>query len=87
MVDEISEITLNCEVLGSNLKKLRKERKLSREEFANRIGVSSRIIADYEDGFKTPRLETFYKISIVLGVTMDSILHQLQDVFYLNIHI
>lgn len=75
MVDEISEITLNCEVLGSNLKKLRKERKLSREEFANRIGVSSRIIADYEDGFKTPRLETFYKISIVLGVTMDSILH------------
>ena len=87
MVDEISEITLNCEVLGSNLKKLRKERKLSREEFANRIGVSSRIIADYEDGFKTPRLETFYKISIVLGVTMDSILHQLQDVFYLKIHI
>ena len=75
MVDEISEITLNCEVLGSNLKKLRKERKLSREEFANRIGVSSRLIADYEDGFKTPRLETFYKISIVLGVTMDSILH------------
>ncbi len=75
MVDENSEITLNCEVLGSNLKKLRKERKLSREEFANRIGVSSRIIADYEDGFKTPRLETFYKISIVLGVTMDSILH------------
>lgn len=75
MIDENSEITLNCEVLGSNLKKLRKERKLSREEFANRIGVSSRIIADYEDGFKTPRLETFYKISIVLGVTMDSILH------------
>lgn len=75
MVDENSEITLNCEVLGSNLRKLRKERKLSREEFANRIGVSSRIIADYEDGFKTPRLETFYKISIVLGVTMDSILH------------
>lgn len=75
MVDENSEITLNYEVLGSNLKKLRKERKLSREEFANRIGVSSRIIADYEDGFKTPRLETFYKISIVLGVTMDSILH------------
>lgn len=75
MVDENSEITLNCEVLGSNLKKLRKERKLSREEFANRIGVSSRIIADYEDGFKTPRLETFYKISIVLGVTMDSILN------------
>lgn len=75
MVDENSEITLNCEVLGSNLKKLRKERKLSREEFANRIGVSSRIIADYEDGFKTRRLETFYKISIVLGVTMDSILH------------
>ncbi len=74
MYDKKIDITLDCEILGSNLKKLRKERKMSREEFASRIGVSSRIIADYEDGFKTPRLETFYKISIVLGVTMDSIL-------------
>lgn len=76
MIDEINTVALDNKVLGSNLKKLRKERKLSREEFAERIGVSSRIIADYEDGFKTPRLETFFRISIVLGVTMDSILRK-----------
>ncbi len=76
MLDEKNVVTLDNEVLGSNLKRLRKERKLSREEFAYRIGVSARIIADYEDGFKTPRLETFYKISVVLGVTMDSILRK-----------
>lgn len=77
MYDEQIEITLDCEVLGSNLKELRKERKLSREEFASRIGVSSRIISDYEDGLKTPRLATFYKIARVLGVTMDSILRSM----------
>ena len=76
MNDENIEITLDCEVLGSNLKKLRKERKMTREELAARIGVSPRIIADYEDGFKRPRLENFYRISVVLGVTMDSIVRK-----------
>lgn len=74
MIDKKDVVALDNAILGSNLKRLRKERKMSREELAYRIGVSSRIIADYEDGLKTPRLETFYKISIVLGVTMDSIL-------------
>jgi len=66
--------TLDIANFGENLKKLRVERKLSREEFAFRIGVSSRIIYDYEEGFKTPKLETAVTIAIVLGVTLDSIL-------------
>ena len=72
--DKRIEITLDVEVMGSNLKKFRKERGWTREDFADLIGVSSRIIADYEDGFKKPSLPTFYKISVILGVSMDDIL-------------
>ena len=74
MIDENIEITLDVEVMGTNIKKFRKAKGLSREEFAKRIDVSARIIADYEDGFKKPSLPTFYKISVILGVSMDSIL-------------
>lgn len=74
MFDEKIEVTLDLEVFGANLKKFRKAKGLSREEFAYRIGVSSRIIADYEDGFKKPSLQTFLRISIALGVKMDDIL-------------
>ena len=66
--------TLDIAYFGDNLKRVRIMRKLSREEFADRIGVSSRIIYDYEEGFKTPKLETAIKIAIVLEVTLDSIL-------------
>ena len=43
--------SLDIAYFGDNLKRIRTERKLSREEFAYRIGVSSRFIYDYEEGF------------------------------------
>ena len=66
--------SLDIAYFGENLKRIRTERKLSREEFAYRIGVSSRIIYDYEEGFKTPKLETAIKIAIVLEESLDSML-------------
>ena len=66
--------TLDIAYFGENLKRIRIERKLSREEFAYRIGVSSRIIYDYEEGFKTPKLETAIRIAIVLEESLDSML-------------
>ena len=66
--------TLDIINFGPNIKKFRLLRNLTREEFADRIGVSSRIISDYEEGFKTPKLETAIKISYVLQVSLDDIL-------------
>ena len=66
--------TLDITNFGKNIKKFRLLRNLTREEFADRIGVSSRIIYDYEEGFKTPKLETAIKIVIVLQVSLDDIL-------------
>ena len=69
--------SLDIANFGDNIKRLRIEKKLSREEFAYQIGVSSRIIYDYEEGFKTPKLETAIKIAIVLKESLDSMLRSL----------
>jgi transcriptional regulator with XRE-family HTH domain len=66
--------TLSVENIGGNLLRLRKEHKLSREKFAELIDISSRIVYDYEDGFKTPSLDTLVRIANLYGVTLDDIL-------------
>ncbi len=66
--------TLSVENIGANLLRLRKEHKLSRERFAELINVSSRIVYDYEDGFKTPSVDTLVRICNLYGVPLDDIL-------------
>jgi transcriptional regulator with XRE-family HTH domain len=66
--------TLSVENIVGNLIRLRKEHKLSREKFAELIDVISRIVYDYEDGFKTPSLDTLVRIANLYGVTLDDIL-------------
>ena len=44
------------------------------ESFAEEIGVSPRIVYDYESGVKHPRLETLVSIANALRVTVDSLL-------------
>lgn len=56
---------------GANLRRLRNEKGFTVEEFAWEIEVSPRLVYDYEDGFKRPRLEKAILISEVLGVSLD----------------
>lgn len=65
---------LDIKYFGENLRKARIERGFTIESFAEEIDKSSRLIYDYENGLKFPKLETLIIISIVLDVTLDSIL-------------
>ena len=69
-----NEKTLEKKNLGENIRNERIRKGYTVEAFANEIGVSSRLIYDYEDSFKFPSLDTLIKISLVLEVTIDSIL-------------
>ena len=52
-------------MFGDRLKQLRKEKKLSQEEFANIIGVSRYTITKYETGEREPDIKTIIKIALL----------------------
>ena len=52
---------------------LRRERGLSQEEVAERIGVSRQAVAKWETGATTPDLENSIALAEFYGVTLDDL--------------
>lgn len=65
---------LDINNFGENLRRIRIEKGFTIEDFAFEIEKSARLIYDYENGLKFPKLETLIVIATVLDVTLDSIL-------------
>lgn len=61
-------------ILGSNIKNLRKAKKITREQLAERLDVSTRFLADVEAGKAGVSLNTLKKLCSVLGTTADYLL-------------
>ena len=70
---------MNLTSIGINIRKYRKQRKLSQEQLAEKAGLSTNYIGMLERGEKTPSLETFLKIANILDVSADMLL---ADVLY-----
>ncbi len=68
--------------MGSKMQFYRKRAGFSQEKLAEEIEVSRNYISAIERGVKTPSLETFIKISNVLGVSSDILLEGLIDNAY-----
>ncbi len=72
--------------LGRILRELRDEKAISQKQLAQRVGVTSSIIALYELGERSPSLPTLIKLSRVLGVTTDYLLGlAVQKEFFLDV--
>lgn len=56
------------------LKEVRKIRKLTQLELAEKTGIPVTSIAHFESGSRKPSLENFYKLIVVLNVSADYIL-------------
>lgn len=64
------------EVIGANLRKIRAERKMTREQMAEAVGVSTTFYANLETGNKMMSVTTLKKVADALGVSTDSILYE-----------
>lgn len=60
---------------GMKLKELRKDEKLTQEEFAEKMQVSKTTIVNYENGNRKVPLEMVLKISCYFNVPVDSLLN------------
>jgi transcriptional regulator with XRE-family HTH domain len=61
-------------MLAQNIKKLRKQRKLSQEELAKKAGVTYSTLIKLESGVnKNPTMKTIQQIAAALEVTLDEL--------------
>lgn len=62
-------------MIGENIKKLRKEKKLTLSKLSKEVDVSTGYLSDIEKGHKNnPSVELLNKIAIALGVTLSQLL-------------
>ena len=59
--------------IGEEIKKIRKEAGLSQKELGERLKVSQAMIAQYENGKRTPKIETLIKIAEALNCEVSDI--------------
>lgn len=65
---------MDLKALGQNLRKCRKEQKLSQEKLAEAVGLSANYIGLIERGEKQPALDTLVNILNALDASADAIL-------------
>jgi transcriptional regulator with XRE-family HTH domain len=65
---------VNCKSMGKKLKSYRAKCGWSLKECSERIGISTRYLADIERGDKVPKLETFLLILNTLNASADDVL-------------
>lgn len=62
-------------IVSKNLTSLRKERKLTQQEFAEMIGYSDKSVSKWEMGKAIPSADILLKIADFYGITVDALLH------------
>lgn len=67
-------VTKLGKTIGANLQKARKARRLTQEEVAHRVDLTTNYYATLERGEATAAIETYYAIFAVLGVKASDIL-------------
>lgn len=66
---------MDYKLLGKNIKETRKALKMTQEQLAEQIDVSTVFISQIENGSRKPSLETIYKISIALKIKIDTLIN------------
>ncbi|PGS81663.1 hypothetical protein COC69_05905 [Bacillus cereus] len=75
-------------ITGSNIRKFRKEKKMSMEELAKQIGVAQSSVSSWETGKTFPRSSAFVKLSQIFHKDIDEIVgtthHEVGKVKFVN---
>ncbi|MBF4692729.1 helix-turn-helix domain-containing protein [Fusibacter ferrireducens] len=65
--------------LGEQIKKLRKEYKLSQKTLAENIGIAQSAVANYESGYRVPNHEILIKLADYFDVSVDALLCRVHE--------
>lgn len=60
--------------LGSRISKWRKEKRMTQEELAEKLGVSSQAVSKWENDVSCPEISLLPELADILGITIDELL-------------
>ncbi|MDF2590411.1 MAG: helix-turn-helix transcriptional regulator [Anaerocolumna sp.] len=58
---------------GSNLEKIRKEKKISQAKLGNALGITQQMISSYEKDISSPNIDSLIKLADYFQVSIDSL--------------
>ena len=70
------KMVLDAEIIGKNIRKIRKSANESQETFAEKLEVSTRSVSNIENGAVVPSLQTVANISENFNCSVDSIIRK-----------
>lgn len=59
---------------SERIKKLRKEKNLTQEQFANELSVTRQAVSNWENDKNLPDIETIIQIAFIFGVSLDELI-------------
>lgn len=62
-----------------NLKKIRKDKGLTQNELAKKLGMRPSAISRYEHEFRSPNLKTAQKLAEILGCSIDDLIEDKKE--------
>ena len=71
-VEDMKELAL--ELVGKRLRRVRTQQSLTREQFAEQVGISPQFLAEIENGKKGMSADTLYKICTRFNLSADYLL-------------
>jgi transcriptional regulator with XRE-family HTH domain len=72
-MDRVS-YAIDPKIIGQNVRKHRKERKLTQVQLANLVGLTQEEVSYYETGVREPTIQTLVRLAIGLKTSSDSLL-------------
>ncbi len=60
--------------IGTKIRELRKEKKMTQEELAEYLHISSQAVSKWETGASSPDIDTLPKLAICFGTSLDNLL-------------
>ena len=59
------------EIMGSRIKELRKEHKITQTELAEKLGTTQDTVSLWERGLRAPNVEVIFELSKIFDVSID----------------
>lgn len=65
------KIIISAQVIGANIRRIRLEHGETQQHLGTFLGYGATTIANYESGYRLPDLETFFRIALHYGASLE----------------